>query len=153
MSGGVWFSINMTLVWAAARHAPELAWDEWRRMSLGAHTTAYPSIWEGTLSGPDAYNAPGSPRPGRTWGTPQLAMQHFPVNNLHSHSQPILSYLRLLGVEPTADGTLQVGGGASFESPTFSVAKDGHGWLDCKGEVQVTSKHGKVSGRAGRLEW
>jgi hypothetical protein len=152
-AGSIWFSINMTLAWAAARHAPELAWDELRRMSLSAHTAAYPSIWEGTLSGPDAYNAPGSPRPGRTWGTPQLAMQHFPVNNLHSHSQPILSYLRLLGVEPTAEGTLQVGGGGSFESPTFRIAEDGHGWLESRGEVQVTSKHGNRSGARGRLEW
>ena len=74
-------------------------------------------------------------------------------NNLHSHSQPILSYLRLLGIEPTADGTLQVGGGASFESPTFSLGDDGHGWLESRGEVHVTSEHGNVSGAAGRLEW
>ncbi|WP_394823056.1 GH36-type glycosyl hydrolase domain-containing protein [Pendulispora albinea] len=105
--GGIWYSINMTLIWAAARVHPELAWSQWRRMTLRAHTLHYPEIWEGTLSGPDAWNAPESSRPGRTWVDAQfLAMQAYPVNNMHSHSQPLLAYLRLLGVEPTERGTL-----------------------------------------------
>jgi hypothetical protein len=92
----------MTLVWAAARVAPAMAWDAWRRMTLGAHTAAYPAIWEGTLSGPDSWNGPESTRPGRTWSAaPAFAMQAFPVNNSHSHAQPLLAYLRLLGIEPT----------------------------------------------------
>src|SRR5262249_35928132 len=37
-SGGTWYSINMTLVWAAATVSPAMAWDEWRRMTLAAHT-------------------------------------------------------------------------------------------------------------------
>ena len=60
VQGGIWYSIQMTLVWAAARVSPATGWDEWRRMSPGSHTAAYPDIWEGTLSGPDAYNAPES---------------------------------------------------------------------------------------------
>ncbi|MFD5829776.1 GH36-type glycosyl hydrolase domain-containing protein [Lentzea sp. NPDC060358] len=98
--GQVWFSVNATLVWAAAKHDPDLAWDEWRRMTLHAHTTAYPSIWSGTLSGPDCYLAPESERPGSTWALPEagLAMQAYPVANLHSHSQPLLAYLKLRGV-------------------------------------------------------
>ncbi|MGW6932646.1 GH36-type glycosyl hydrolase domain-containing protein [Lentzea sp. NPDC054927] len=107
--GQVWFSVNMTLIWAAARHDPDLAWDEWRRMSLHAHTAAYPGTWTGTLSGPDCYLAPDSDRPGETWALPDhgVAMQAYPVSNLHSHAQPLLAYLRLLGVEPTADGTMR----------------------------------------------
>jgi hypothetical protein len=95
-------------VWAAARHAPDLAWDEWRRMGLRAHSTAYPDVWTGTLSGPDAYLSPESDRPGETWAWPDLgvAMQAYPVANLHSHSQPLLAYLRLHGVEPTPAGEL-----------------------------------------------
>jgi len=106
--GAIWYSINMTLVWAAARYSPDLAWDEWRRMSLHAHTAAYPDIWMGTLSGPDAYLSPESDRPGETWAWPDLgvAMQAYPVANLHSHSQPLLAFLRLHGVEPTPDGDL-----------------------------------------------
>ncbi|MFC4008899.1 GH36-type glycosyl hydrolase domain-containing protein [Nonomuraea purpurea] len=117
--GTIWYAINMTLVWAAAEHLPELAWDWWRRMTLAAHTAAYPDIWEGTLSGPDAYLAPETGRPGRTWDLADVgvAMQAYPVANLHSHSQPLLAYLRLLGVEPFR----RPRGGARFASRVLEV--------------------------------
>ncbi|ANZ40238.1 hypothetical protein BBK82_33610 [Lentzea guizhouensis] len=101
--GQVWFAVTMTLVWAASRYDQDLAWDEWRRMTLHAHTAAYPDIWSGTLSGPDCYLPPGSDRPGETWALPGngVAMQAYPVANLHSHSQPLLAYLRLRGIDPS----------------------------------------------------
>jgi hypothetical protein len=152
--GGIWYSINMTLVWAAARVAPEIGWDEWRRMTFASHVGAYPGIWEGTLSGPDSWNAPESARPGRTWSAaPLFAMQAFPVNNLHSHAQPLLSYLRLLGVEPTVRGSLATGGGASFESRTFRIGADGHGSLQALGPVLLETRHGIVLGGAGEVTW
>ncbi|GAA2693677.1 hypothetical protein [Nonomuraea recticatena] len=127
--GAIWYAINMTLVWAAAAHAPELGWAWWRRMSLAAHAAAYPDVWEGTLSGPDAYLPPESVRPGRTWDLVGLgvAMQAYPVANLHAHAQPLLAYLRLLGVEPDISGALRIGGGASFESRVLSVGAAPHG--------------------------
>jgi hypothetical protein len=108
-SSQVWFSVNTTLVWAASRYDQDLAWDEWRRMTLHAHSAAYPDTWTGTVSGPDCYLGPESDRPGETWALPDagVAMQAYPVANLHSHSQPLLGYLRLLGVEPHADGTMR----------------------------------------------
>jgi hypothetical protein len=151
-AGGTWFSINMTLIWAAVRLMPELAWDEWRRMTLTAHTNAYPGIWEGTLSGADAYNAPEAPRAGHTWGTAQLSMQQFPVNNMHSHSAPLLSYLRLLGVEPGRAGELCVGGGA-FESESFRLAADGHGSVRAAGAMLIRSQHGVAEGGPGSISW
>jgi hypothetical protein len=152
--GGTWYAIQMTLVWAAARVAPEVAWDEWRRMTLGAHTSAYPTIWEGTLSGPDSWNAPESTRPGRTWSAaPAFAMQAFPVNNSHSHAQPLLSYLRLLGIEPTTRGTLAVGAGAAFRSRVLRLEASGHGTLRTRGAVTLETAHGTVHGRAARVRW
>ncbi|NUW31728.1 hypothetical protein HTZ77_09845 [Nonomuraea sp. SMC257] len=119
--GTIWYAINMTLIWAAARHVPELGWRWWRRMTLAAHTAAYPDVWEGTLSGPDAYLAPETDRPGRTWELADfgVAMQAYPVANLHSHSQPLLAYLRLLGVEPF--GPVPGGDGAAFSSRVLTV--------------------------------
>jgi Glycosyl hydrolase 36 superfamily, catalytic domain len=153
-AGGIWYSINMTLVWAAARVAPAMAWDEWRRMTLAAHTAAHPGIWEGTLSGPDAWNAPESRRPGRTWAAPPLSMQAFPVNNMHSHAQPLLAYLRLLGVEPTPSGSLTVGGGGRFRSEVFRVEQTGHGLLRARGPVVVESPRKTVrGGGAGTVRW
>jgi len=152
--GGIWYSINMTLVWAAAKSGHALARDEWRRMTLGAHTAAYPEIWEGTLSGPDAWNAPESRRAGRTWSAaPLFAMQAFPVANMHSHAQPLLAYLRLLGVEPTARGTLAVGEGGAFSSASFTLDASGSGSLAASGPVIVESARGVVAGGPGRVRW
>jgi hypothetical protein len=152
--GGSWFAIDMTLVWAASRGAPDVAWDAWRRMTLGAHTAAYPSIWEGTLSGPDSWNAPESTRPGRTWSAaPAFAMQAFPVNNMHSHAQPLFAYLRLLGVEPTTEGALAVGRGGEFRSRVLQVARSGHGSLRPSGPVVVETSRGVVRGGPGRVRW
>lgn len=153
--GGVWLSINMTLVWAAARHAPAMGWDEWKRMSLANHEATYPDVWEGTLSGPDCYNAPESATPGRTWGWAgaPFAMQAFPVNNGHAHAQPILAYLRLLGVEPTGDGSLLVGsGGGSFVTRTFTRHADGSGRLAARGPVVIETVNGRVVG-TGEVAW
>ena len=153
--GQVWFSINMTLIWAAARHDPDLAWDEWRRMTLHAHSTAYPDIWSGTLSGQDAYLAPDSDRPGQTWVWPDqgVAMQAYPVANLHSHAQPLLGYLRLLGVEPTGDGQLRCDGGGHFESRTLTVRPDGTGRLASTGPVEVLTRHGRTGWQTGELSF
>lgn len=159
---GIWPSINMTLIWAAARTRPEWAWDQWRRMSLASHTAEYPGIWEGTLSGPDAWNPPesGATRKGRTWtayvppfSSVPIAMQPFPVNNLHSHSQPLLAYLRLLGVEPTARGTLAIGKGGNFRSAVFQLNHNGHGSLKSRGVVALATTHGIVNGGPGNVSW
>lgn len=153
--GQVWSSINTTLVWAAARYDPDLAWDEWRRMTLHAHTAAYPGTWMGTLSGPDCYLAPDSDRPGETWALPDLgvAMQAYPVANLHSHAQPLLGYLRLLGVEPAAGGELLCAGGGEFESRTLTVRADGSGRLACAGTVEVLGGDGRRVRGTGEVSW
>ncbi|MER6948166.1 hypothetical protein ABT294_29460 [Nonomuraea sp. NPDC000554] len=149
----IWYAINMTLIWAAAEHHPELGWAWWRRMSTNTHAEVYPDVWEGTLSGPDAYLPPESERPGRTWDLAEVgvAMQAYPVANLHAHAQPLLAYLRLLGVEPDASGRLRVGGGASFQSRFLTVSADGTGRLTAAGEVEVVTPSGVLSGTA--LAW
>ncbi|MEV3853675.1 hypothetical protein AB0J38_05025 [Streptomyces sp. NPDC050095] len=153
--GSIWYAINQTLVWAAARIDPAFAHDQWRRMSLRAHAAAYPEIWEGTLSGPDAYLAPGSERPGQTWALPDVgvAMQAWPVGNLHSHAQPLLGHLRLLGVEPTDRGQLAVGGGAFFDSRVLTVHPDGSGALRPRGRAEVVTRDGRVHRGSGEIRW
>jgi hypothetical protein len=154
---GIWHYVNMTLIWAAARVSPSWAWDQWRRMTLANHTNHYPEIWEGTLSGPDSWNHPESPRPGRTWAHPPefpiVAMQTFPVNNMHSHAQPLLGYLRLLGVEPMGRGTLAVGKGGDFQSAVFQIDRTGHGNLVARGSVTLVTSNGTVIGGPGKISW
>jgi hypothetical protein len=144
----VWYSINATLVWAAARAGVDWAWDEWQRMSLARHTSTYPVMWEGVVSGPDTWLGPESFRPGRTWAVLEagVSMQAFPVANAHAHAQPLMAYLRLLGVEPDPSGALRTGRGASFRSSTFALDDDGHGRLAGQGDLAVRTAHGTASG-------
>lgn len=152
LNGGIWFALNAVLVWAAASRGAPWAWDEWRRMTLASHSAAYPSTWLGTLSGPDSYNAPESAKAGGTFQLPVPG--EFPTDNMHSHSQPLLAYIRLLGVEPTADGALRVGGGSgAFASRTFAVAPDSTGRLLAAGPVVVEARTVRVQGEAGNVRW
>ena len=143
--GGIWYSINMTLVWAAATVNHDLAWAEWQRMSLASHTRYKPQDWAGTLSGPDTWNSPEAERPGETWAYPWLSMQDFPVANMHSHSQPLLAYLRLLGIAPTSHGTITVGEG-NFNSERIQLAASGHGQWTADGQVILETVHGVRQG-------
>ncbi len=145
VGGGIWYSINMTLVWAAASVNADLAWDEWYRMSLASHVHYKPSDWAGTLSGPDAWNSPEAARPGETWAYPWLSMQDYPIGNMHSHSQPLLAYLRLQGIAPTARGSVTVGRG-DFHSQLLSLSADGHGLWRSENPVILETVHGFMQG-------
>lgn len=152
--GGIYPSVNLVLAWAAKSVDADFALDEWQRMTLSQHEQYFPNVWEGTLSGPDSYNAPESSRPGRTWpGTGTGGMQDFPVNNLHVHSQPILGYLRLLGVHPTNEGHLNVEGGGEWVSRTLTVKSDGHGALHALGPVILDTPFGEIRGGPGLVTW
>ncbi|HTW49910.1 MAG TPA: hypothetical protein VMD92_18275 [Acidobacteriaceae bacterium] len=96
--GGIWPSLNQTLVWALAGIDPAMAWDEWKRNSFAAHAEAYPAIWYGIWSGSDSYNAPFSKNPGAT-GDPSFKGDDFPVLNLHSHACFLYSATKLLGID------------------------------------------------------
>jgi hypothetical protein len=80
-------------------------------------------------------------------------MQPFPVNNMHSHSQPLLAYLRLLGVEPTTRGALAVGKGGDFQSAVFHLDRNGHGSLQARGAVSLDTVNGTIDGGPGKVSW
>jgi hypothetical protein len=110
-NGGIWPSINGTLIWALAMAGGASAWDEWKKNSLAVHAEAYPEIWYGIWSGPDSYNSVLSKYPGQTmfaepskdgrkdpsdWGT---NWTDYPVMNMHPHAWPLYSAAKLLGVD------------------------------------------------------
>ena len=80
-------------------------------------------------------------------------MQAFPVNNSHSHAQPLLTYLRVLGIEPTPRGTLAVGRGAELRSRVFHLRRSGHGSLQARGTVSLETPHGTADGGPGKVSW
>jgi hypothetical protein len=100
-NGGVWPSINGTLIWALALEDGTMAWDEWTKNSLARQAEVYPNVWYGIWSGPDNFNGapsrypgqtrfadPGSPNPKERadWG---VNWTDFPVMNLHQHAWPL----------------------------------------------------------------
>jgi hypothetical protein len=146
-NGGVWPSINGTLIWALALVNGAKAWDEWKKNSLALHAEKYPEIWYGIWSGPDTYNSVLSKAPGQTmlglpspedhsvladWG---MAWTDYPVMNLHPHAWPLYSSAKLLGLEFHEKGisfapSLPLAE-YEFTSPLlgFKKSKDGYsGW-------------------------
>ncbi|MGB9285676.1 MAG: hypothetical protein WCB59_16810, partial [Candidatus Sulfotelmatobacter sp.] len=110
-NGGIWPSINGTLIWALALENGSSAWDEWKKNSLAMHAEAYPEIWYGIWSGPDTYNSVLSRYPGQTMFAEPPSSDHkvqsdwgfnwtdFPVMNMHPHAWPLYSAAKLLGLE------------------------------------------------------
>jgi hypothetical protein len=131
-AGGIWPSINGTLIWALARVNGNMAWDEWRKNSLAAHAEAYPDVWYGIWSGPDTYNSHMSAYPGQTtfvppendstssWtGSIRLFWTDFPVMNQHSHAWPLFATTKLLGIAFTEHG-VELAPVLPFEEYSFS---------------------------------
>ena len=107
-NGGVWAAVNAFLAWGYALHDPDLAWRLVAKQSLAAHATAYPDLWLGVWSGPDAYNAHFGSYPGHTFVQPATPMAEFPVMNANAHAGPLLALMRTLGVETSAKVGLHV---------------------------------------------
>jgi Glycosyl hydrolase 36 superfamily, catalytic domain/Glycosyltransferase family 36 len=136
VNGGVWPSLNQTLVWALATVDPAMAWDEWKKNSLARHAEAYPSLWYGIWSGTDSYNSTVSEQPGESVNNKYFHGPDFPVLNLHSHACSLYSISKLIGLEFNGHGLsispeLPVES-YRFESPLIGVIKSPHasyeGW-------------------------
>jgi hypothetical protein len=122
VNGGIWPSINGTLIWALSYNNGDLAWDEWKKNTLAYHANSYPEIWYGIWSGPDVYNSDLSDYPGQTHFTEELiswkgdknAKIHdntfsvnwtdFPVLDLHPHAWTLYNTLHLIGAKFTVEG-------------------------------------------------
>ncbi|MBI4361973.1 MAG: hypothetical protein HY558_02255 [Euryarchaeota archaeon] len=124
-SGGVWYLLNMLLVWALSSRDPALAWVEAKRNTLANHAELHPRLWCGTWSGNDSWNAPPSPAPGDApmgrvpyLKIPAMDYRRWPVQIAHSHGCLLFSLLRLAGIHPGPRGyTLH----PRFPFPQFSL--------------------------------
>ncbi|NVM36436.1 MAG: hypothetical protein HWN81_12630, partial [Candidatus Lokiarchaeota archaeon] len=122
VNGGIWPSINGTLIWALSHVNSEMAWDEWKKNTLAFHAEAFPDIWYGIWSGPDTYNSDLSKFYGQTHffeylitGDPNdkknmledpflVNWTDFPVMNLHPHAWPLYNIIHLIGAKFTKEG-------------------------------------------------
>lgn len=117
-NGGVWAAINALLAWGLALHDPDLAWEVLHRQSLAAHARAYPHVWYGIWSGPDAYNAWFGSHAGETFIQPATPMAEYPVMNSNAHAGPLLALLRVLGIETSPEGVTVRHDGRPFQLET-----------------------------------
>ena len=104
--GGVWPSLNQTLIWALAGLDGGMAWDEWKKNSFARHAEVYSDVWYNTWSGTDVINSVNSKEPGKTTGGAPFGWTDFPVLNMHTHACPLYSLTKLLGIEFTEAGVL-----------------------------------------------
>lgn len=102
--GGVWPSLNQTLIWALQQVDPAMAWDEWKKNSFARHADNYPEVWYGVWSGTDSYNSILSTSPGATCSDKTFPGTDFPVLNNHSHACFLYSITKVLGLEFTPEG-------------------------------------------------
>jgi hypothetical protein len=130
--GGVWPSLNATLIWALALVDPEMAWDEWKKNSFARHAEVYPGIWYGTWSGPDVLNSVSSEHPGQTTGGRPFGWTDFPVLNMHTHACPLFAATKLLGVDFTEAGVTLAPklplASYRFDSPLLGISKSPRGY-------------------------
>jgi hypothetical protein len=104
VNGGIWPSLNQTLIWALATVDPAMAWDEWKKNSFARHADAYPDIWYSIWSGTDSYNSTVHKLAGETVNNKYFHGTDFPVLNLHSHACAMYSATKLFGLAFTENG-------------------------------------------------
>ena len=131
-AGGVWPSLNQTLIWALAGIDGAMAWDEWKKNSFARHAEVYPDVWYGTWSGPDVLNSASSKKPGETTGGAPFGWTDFPVLNMHTHACPLYSLTKLLGLKFTETGVVLAPSlplnSFRFDSPLLGLIKTAHGY-------------------------
>jgi hypothetical protein len=146
--GGVWPSLNGTLVWGLALVDGAMAWDEWKKNSFARHAEVYPEIWYSTWSGPDTLNSVLNKYAGQTMLSDVLLKQKdvkapleftsdfgwtdFPVMNMHPHAWQLYMVAKLLGLEFTGRGmelTPKIPlKSYRFDSPLLGMVKSDRGY-------------------------
>jgi hypothetical protein len=130
--GGVWPSLNATLIWALALVDSAMAWEEWKKNSFARHAEVYPALWYGTWSGADVLNSVSSEHPGESTKGRPFGWTDFPVLNMHTHACPLFAAAKLLGLEFTETGVTLAPQlplpSYSFESPLLGMSKSPQGY-------------------------
>lgn len=103
-NGGVWAALGGLTAWAFAVHDPRRAWRTLHKQSFANRRAAYPNVWYGQWSGPDAANAYFGDRPGETFVQPATPMTEFPVMNSNVHAGALIGMIETLGAIRASTG-------------------------------------------------
>ncbi|MFX1337448.1 MAG: GH36-type glycosyl hydrolase domain-containing protein [Promethearchaeota archaeon] len=106
VNGGVWHAMNALLTWGYSQYNPEKAYNSLKKNSLAQRAEAYPDIWYGIWSGPDAYIADYAENAGEAFYHLLTPMCDFPLMNLNIHACFLLSVIKISGIEAEYDALI-----------------------------------------------
>lgn len=125
VNGGVWHAMNSLLTWGYSQYDTEKAYNSLKKNSLAQRAEAYPDIWYGIWSGPDAYIADYAENAGEAFYHLLTPMCDFPLMNLNVHACYLLSVIKLVGIEANYDSLIihpKIDGqNFQFNSPLISI--------------------------------
>ncbi|HOX39105.1 MAG TPA: hypothetical protein PL033_14060 [Candidatus Brocadiia bacterium] len=105
--GSTWAAVDSLTAWAWGHVDRESAWRFFLSTTLAARAEAYPDLWYGIWSGPDAYYSSGRPNAGQAFNSVFTPAINFPVMNMNRHAGPLHSLIKLSGVRPR-DGMIVI---------------------------------------------
>lgn len=127
-NGGVWAALCGLAAWGLAGVDADLAWRVLNSQTMATHARAYPDVWYGIWSGPDAFNAHFGSRPGETFVQPATPMREYPIMNANQPAGVLLATLRVLGITTGPTGIrVDPAAGRSpwkLECPLASITTD-----------------------------
>ena len=125
VNGGIWHAMNSLLTWGYSQYDCEKAYNSMIKNSLTQRAEAYPQIWYGIWSGPDAYIANYAENAGEAFYHLATPMRDFPIMNLNTHACYLLSVVKLVGIEAFYDSIVVdpkiKNQEFSFKSPFLSI--------------------------------
>jgi len=98
--GTTWAVVDAWVVHAWAQSDPRKAWDFFLKTTMAARAEAYPDLWYGIWSGPDAFGADASATPGQAFTGALTPTCNFPVMNMNRHAGVLFDAVKLAGIEP-----------------------------------------------------
>lgn len=99
-NGGIWAAVNSWTAWLLSYIDSSSGWEFFLHTTMKQRAEAYPDIWYGIWSGPDAFNAQCHKRPGETYNHVVTPMTDFPVMNANYHAGALFDAIKLVGIEP-----------------------------------------------------
>lgn len=120
--GWIWWALNGPLMIGLIRYDPELAYEQFLKMSMARHAEVYPDIWAGIWSADDQYTSILGEYPGTTRvsaparenlqryldGTPDDYeiddAVKWPIQCLHPHAWPLYTAVHFLCPNYTGAG-------------------------------------------------
>jgi len=134
--GWIWWAMNGPMIWGLTQYDHELAYEQFKKMSLARHAEVYPDIWIGIWSADDQYTSILNQYPGYTRFRKGILenLQHYmdghpddfevgdaikwPIQCLHPHAWPLYVTMQFLQPHFTKDGVTIT---PSIPAKTYSV--------------------------------